>query len=143
VLAYTYRNDVPTTPWLLLTSFAIAVATTNTWFAPVAYILLVAHIVLIVGIADVGALSRFTRNTDISFGTYIYAWPTQQTIASLVPEMSVPSMIAVALAIVLPIAFLSWVFVEKPILNLKQRYDAMSATERARMFRFSRERCTP
>lgn len=128
ILAFAFRCVVPITPALLLTSFAVAVATTGTWFAPVAYIVLVAHLVLIVGAADFGAFTKITRTTDVSFGTYIYAWPIQQTIVVLAPELSVVSMIAASLAIVLPLAWLSWRLIERPALEFKQRYDREGAT---------------
>lgn len=56
---------------------------------------------------------------DVSFGLYIYAWPIQQLV--WYPGQSGYMNALFAIAIVLPIAYLSWRYVEKPALRLKSR----------------------
>jgi peptidoglycan/LPS O-acetylase OafA/YrhL len=119
-LAYRFRDFIPLMPWLLMASLAVAVAATGTRFAGLAYIVFVSHAVIVVGSFSFGPLTRVTRDTDISYGTYIYGWPIQQSIVVLFPAMSAEAMIAVALTIVLPLAFASWKLVEKPALDLKR-----------------------
>ncbi len=119
-LAYRFRSGIPLTPWLLTASLAVAIAATGTRFASLAYIVLVAHLVIVIGSFGFGPLTRFARDTDVSYGTYIYGWPIQQSIVVLFPTMSAELMILCALAIVLPLAFASWTLVEKPSLDLKR-----------------------
>lgn len=119
-LAFNLRNYVPLSPWLLLVTSAIAVAAANTKLSPVACIMLVAHLVVVVGAGNFGPLTRWTRTTDISYGTYIYGWPVQQFVVVLFPAMGAGAMLLCALVAIFPLAFLSWTLVEKPALELKR-----------------------
>ena len=119
-LAYRFRHSIPLTPWLLTTSLAVAVAATGTRFAGLAYIVLVAHLVMVAGSFSYGPLTRITRDIDVSYGTYIYGWPIQQSIIVVFPAMSAELMILLALVVVIPLAFASWTLVEKPALDLKR-----------------------
>lgn len=119
-LAFRFRDMIPLTPWLLSVTLAATVVMTGTRVAVLAYIILVAHLVIIVGSFDFGVATRAARKTDISYGTYIYGWPVQQSITVLFPTISAELMILCALMIVLPVAIVSWIFVEKPALGLKR-----------------------
>lgn len=57
------------------------------------------------------------RFGDISYGIYIYAWPVQQMVwtAGQSPYVN----ILYSACIVLPLAYLSWHFVEKPAINIR------------------------
>jgi len=57
------------------------------------------------------------RFGDISYGIYIYAWPVQQLVWR--PEQSAMMNIALSTIIVIPVAYLSWRFIEKPCLSLR------------------------
>lgn len=59
---------------------------------------------------------------DPSYGIYIYAWPTQQSLAFLFPEQGPYFNIVLTTVIVVPSALLSWHFLEKPALGLKRRW---------------------
>ena len=66
--------------------------------------------------------------TDLSYGTYIYAFPTQQLLAicglaSLNPIL----FFVIATTATLPLAALSWFLVEKPALSLKSRLKRRSS----------------
>ena len=78
-----------------------------------------------------GPLRQFTNRYDLSFGAYIYACPIQQLLIEKLPDIYPLLSAALAMLIVLPIAFLSWVLVERPA--LKQRFrvtEAVSGTMR-------------
>ena len=51
---------------------------------------------------------------DCSFGAYIYAFPIQQWLISLNFQIEPLQLFICSLCIVLPIAIVSWIFVEKP-----------------------------
>ncbi len=51
---------------------------------------------------------------DCSFGAYIYAFPIQQWLISLKFQIEPLQLFIYSLCIVLPIAIVSWIFVEKP-----------------------------
>ena len=58
---------------------------------------------------------------DLSYGTYLYGWPVQQSLHTLMPGSSAVVLLLPSLAITLGVAALSWFFVEKPALALKAR----------------------
>lgn len=68
-------------------------------------------------------LTRFSYEPagDLSYGTYLYGWPVQQTLVSLFPAASALALLGPAVAVTLAIAALSWILVEKPALALKAR----------------------
>jgi peptidoglycan/LPS O-acetylase OafA/YrhL len=55
---------------------------------------------------------------DISYGVYIYAWPIQQLVWA--PAQSAYVNALYASLIVIPLAYLSWRFIEKPALGLRR-----------------------
>lgn len=66
-----------------------------------------------------GALRRLG---DLSYGLYIYAMPVQQLVIHYGGDRFNPvGLTATALPIVLALAWLSWTFVEKPALTLKDK----------------------
>ena len=60
------------------------------------------------------------RTGDMSYGTYIYAFPIQQMLISLMPGINPWCLTVVTIMVVLPIAFGSWRLIEKPSLGLKR-----------------------
>lgn len=64
-------------------------------------------------------LAAFGRRHDLSYGFYIYAWPVQQIgVLLLQGAGGVGLLIVVSITLVVPLAFLSWSFVERPALRL-------------------------
>jgi peptidoglycan/LPS O-acetylase OafA/YrhL len=65
--------------------------------------------------------TRIGSRRDLSYGIYIYGFPIQQAVAATgVPErLGWIGMLVVSLLVVVPVAWLSWTFVEKPALDLK------------------------
>jgi peptidoglycan/LPS O-acetylase OafA/YrhL len=59
---------------------------------------------------------------DCSYGIYIYAFPLQQLIAYLMPSGTPYTNMVISTAAIVPLALLSWIYVEKPALNLKSKY---------------------
>ena len=82
--------------------------------------------------------SSFSRYGDYSYGVYIYAFPVQQTWMHLLgPErLGVWAYAGLTLLTALPLAVASWLLVEKPALDLKERL-------RARFARFDRGAVLP
>lgn len=57
---------------------------------------------------------------DCSYGIYIYAWPIQQTVAYFFGEQMPYFNTIISTIIVLPLAYASWAYIEKPALGLKK-----------------------
>lgn len=60
---------------------------------------------------------------DFSYGIYLYAFPVQQLIVYFhTKELNIAYMILLSFLFTLPLAVLSWKFVERPALSLRKRY---------------------
>jgi len=62
-------------------------------------------------------LSRATAQVDASYGIYLYAWPVQNLLVARLPGLSPWMAALLALAAAIPLGFLSWYLVEKPMLH--------------------------
>jgi peptidoglycan/LPS O-acetylase OafA/YrhL len=140
-LLYLFRDEIPAR-WSLVAAGTVIVAASTLLPSyrllaaiPLTYVLIVS-----------GALIRHKRlqlHTDLSYGVYIYGFPLQQLL--LIAGLSVhPLLFAViSAAITLPVAALSWFFVEKPSLGLKNRLEQRDRRLAPKFVRRSREQVTP
>lgn len=82
------------------------------------YALLLPYIILYLASVNIPWLDNITRHGDFSYGIYIYAFPVQQLLVHWSNNsISVTMLFIGSLAITLPIAVLSWKFVEEPALR--------------------------
>lgn len=79
-------------------------------------------LVVLVGTSSFPVLRDLGRFGDLSYGVYIFAFPTQQTVAWLL-QSRLPwgAELALVLVTTFGLALLSWHLVEKPALRLKPR----------------------
>ena len=77
------------------------------------------YFLLLLATSPVRILGTSIRTHDYSYGTYIYAFPIQQTIVMLMPGVAPLTLFLVALPVILVFASASWHWVEKPALRLK------------------------
>ncbi|MGN0792958.1 MAG: acyltransferase family protein [Aristaeellaceae bacterium] len=61
----------------------------------------------------------FSRMGDLSLGLYVYSYPIQQLLYHIAPGMHPLANLALTLVLVLPLAGLSWKYIEAPALRLK------------------------
>jgi peptidoglycan/LPS O-acetylase OafA/YrhL len=54
---------------------------------------------------------------DVSYGIYLMAFPVQQSLIALHPGIAPGGLVMATLAIVAPLAWLSWTLIEKPMIN--------------------------
>ena len=66
-----------------------------------------------------GPPARWTEKTDLSQGIYLYAFPVQQAIASFPSLRYWAFNLLIALPVTTGLAWLSWHFIEKPFLRMK------------------------
>ncbi len=86
------------------------------------YPLPLAYLVLALAYLPGGALRQFNRLGDYSYGVYIYAFPVQQAVTALQPQIGLGTHIAVSTLFTLVLAVLSWHAVEKPALAAARRW---------------------
>jgi peptidoglycan/LPS O-acetylase OafA/YrhL len=75
--------------------------------------------------------TKIALKNDISYGVYIYSWPTQEFVVYFfrdimgTPVSSPIQVFAVALPIVIGLSVLSWVLIERPCLELKHKIPSL------------------
>ena len=79
----------------------------------------VAYITFWVAYVPKGSVRRFNRLGDYSYGVYIYAFPVQQSVAALMPGVTVGTLMMISFVYTFALAFISWHLVEKRALKLK------------------------
>lgn len=96
--------------WIALSHWSAAFQVA-TWF-------LLPFVTLSFGLAQGSVLGRLNK-LDYSYGIYIYAFPVQQSLASIWPSMSVRAHVSLAFVGAAGLAGLSWHWVEAPALRFK------------------------
>lgn len=86
------------------------------------YNLSLGYMVVYLAYVPRGFIRNFNKLGDYSYGVYIYAFPIQQSVAALIPNVNVATMFIYSFSITLIFAICSWHFVEKPALKLKAAY---------------------
>lgn len=119
-----YKFDIKQYLSLSVTALAvIALLCLEAWtpvLAVAAWILLPV-VTLAFGFAYSPLLNRLIRTGDYSYGIYIYAFPIQQTIVYLYPDISLRLYVSVCSVLTLICAALSWHLIEHRALSLKPR----------------------
>lgn len=129
VLAWQLRAHIPlkALPLVMLSALCLLSVSLNFPCTEHLFIILAGYGAIYAGQFRFGAVTDFTTRNDLSYGTYIMAWPIQQVLVASVPSMSPLGNSFMTAAFVLPMAFLSWRFIEKPSLRLKDKYLAAAA----------------
>lgn len=119
VVAYLWRTFLLThIVWFSIT-VVFALVASQTPFALFGYIILDAHLAVLVGTTNFGWLTQWTQQNDISYGTYIYGWPLQQFFVTTVPLIGVFGFGTISVIASMFFGYLSWRVVERPALKLK------------------------
>lgn len=84
--------------------------------------MVIAYVLFYLVYVPVGQLRTFNQVGDYSYGVYIYAFPVQQSVAALLPGVSVIAMISISAVVTLLLAALSWHLLERRALRLKGHY---------------------
>lgn len=118
-VARLYADRIPVDGRLAIASVALLVLVSLPSMFRVFGHLPMAYLVLWLGAV---LKSRIGARNDVSYGTYIYAFPIQQTLAVLgVHLVSGVLHWALSTLLTLGLAWLSWRLVEKPTMRLRQR----------------------
>ncbi|MNS67139.1 hypothetical protein D3C72_1003830 [compost metagenome] len=88
-------------------------------FSYSALLLFMPATLLAIGTASWPLLSQAGRFGDVSYGVYLYAFPIQQTVRALAPDLGFTTSLVVVVILTLGAGWLSWRLVEAPALRLK------------------------
>jgi peptidoglycan/LPS O-acetylase OafA/YrhL len=92
-----------------------------------------AYLIIYLALAPRIKMPNLARWGDLSYGTYIWAFPVQQIASALLgARVSWYLNLAIAIPVVLVLAWLSWHFVEAPALSLKRRPPTIGKAESPR-----------
>lgn len=92
--------------------------------ARLALLTLGAYVLFWLAFAPIPALRRLSRSTDISYGTYLYGWPTQKLLLWYQPGLTPWALFGLATLLAGTCGLLSWHLVERPFLRRKPRAPA-------------------
>lgn len=90
-------------------------------FPYTALLLFMPAALIAVGTSTWPLLSQAGRFGDVSYGVYLYAFPIQQTLYHLWPQLGFGTSLALVTMLSLVAGWLSWRLVEAPVLRLKSR----------------------
>jgi peptidoglycan/LPS O-acetylase OafA/YrhL len=84
----------------------------------VIYNISISYIVIFLAFIPRGVVRKYNVMGDYSYGVYIYAFPVQQSIAALIPGVSVSELLLISFGLTLILAVMSWHIFEKHSLSL-------------------------
>ena len=120
---YIYRNHIfLSSKYFLFTLILLSLSSINNDLFFIIYSISIPYLVFSFAYLPTGSIRKYNQVGDYSYGMYIYAFPVQQSIAAIIPDISVTYMAAIAFGITLVLAILSWHLVEIKCLKMKGQY---------------------
>ena len=113
------RRHVPASLTLAAAVFVLIVALPDVRHSAALYYPGIAYVALVIAYHPRLRWRAYLRVGDYSYGTYVLAFPVQQFLIWRFAPLSPLLSFALTLAVTLPLAMLSWHFVEAPALALK------------------------
>jgi peptidoglycan/LPS O-acetylase OafA/YrhL len=108
--------------WATAAAAALILSTLDINAFQVMYALLLPYLIFSLAYIPAGGVRKFNSLGDYSYGIYIYAFPVQQTVASLNPGINPLNMMALSFPVTLILAIASWHIIEKRYLEKKKYY---------------------
>ncbi len=123
VAFYIFREHIFLSSRLFLLALVVlSLSTINKDLFFVTYSVLLPYLVFYIAYIPAGSVRKYNKVGDYSYGMYIYAFPVQQSIAAIIPNVSVTNMIVIAFVITLILAVVSWHLIEQNFLKMKRNY---------------------
>lgn len=122
ICAFIYRKHIKiNSKYLSLLLLLTFLAFGTILFRPI-FIIALGYLLFWLSYVPKGRIRSYNKIGDYSYGVYIYAFPVQQSLMYLHPNLSAESLIINAFLITLPLGVLSWHFIEKPALGMKKKF---------------------
>jgi peptidoglycan/LPS O-acetylase OafA/YrhL len=88
----------------------------------IGYIIFLPYLVFYVAYIPSGFVRNFNKFGDYSYGIYLYAFPVSQSIAAVIPNISLIKMVCISFIVTFLLSILSWHLIEKRFLKIKGNY---------------------
>ncbi|HKU85402.1 MAG TPA: acyltransferase [Casimicrobiaceae bacterium] len=116
---YACRRRIPVSLALAGATLALLALSAVTPFFALAYYAGITYVALALAYHPRLQITAYRRVGDYSYGTYVLAFPIQQLLVWRFGIQDALVLFAATMSVTLPLAALSWHFVEKPALKLK------------------------
>jgi len=103
--------------WFIMIVLSLAIGHVRVFV--VVYTLSIAYLLFFLAYVPSGNIRKYNLLGDYSYGVYIYACPIQQSVAALIPGVSVLHMFLISAPITILLGVISWHFLERRVLALK------------------------
>lgn len=117
MLAYLYREKFPLLIGISCLGLALVPFVDGWLFMTIA----VVYAALTFGLHPKLYISRLNFKNDLSYGVYVLSWPIQQTMIYLKVTEDPFQLFVLSMCFILPLAFISWKWIEMPAIKLKGR----------------------
>ncbi len=127
---YLFRSAVTlSSRWLAvgLVAVVLAAVTGSGLLFGLAYTVVIPYAMLCAAYLPSGWVLKFNRFGDYSYGTYIFAYPVQQSLMASLPSLGIAGLFFASLGITTVLAVASWHFIEKPAMRLARRTEPASS----------------
>jgi peptidoglycan/LPS O-acetylase OafA/YrhL len=117
---YLYRDRIELKASYALFFLLVAVTAFHTPHVELVMRLALPYLVLWVAYVRIPGLAQFGKLGDMSYGMYIYAFPIQQMVVHFANgQIHWSALLCFSFLLIIPVAYLSWHFVEAPALRLR------------------------
>lgn len=121
MLAFIFESTLLLSTRMVLVACVLFSVSVTFGLVELSQLIFCGYIILWLGYVPGGAIRRFNLMGDYSYGMYIYAYPIQQTLIQNITGLTPAALFASAFALTLPVAVLSWYFVESKVLHYAKR----------------------
>jgi len=119
-MAWIYRAKIPLSSWIGIPSILLFWYAGGSKYSQLAMYILLPYIVIYLAYGRPLARSVISRFGDVSYGVYLYAFVVQQILVSLSGNrFNAWTLSASAAAVAILCGWVSWHYVEKPVMKLK------------------------
>lgn len=123
MIYYQFRDKLKFNLWILVFALTLMIVARHLPFLSYSIkVITLPYLILFFAFKKKIKPTFLTKQIDLSYGLYLYAFPIQQLIVYyFVNKLNLPTFIIISTITTLPFAYFSWRFIEKPMMSLKKR----------------------